>query len=62
MPLMIVFDKQMKSTSVGRKTITTAANKPPQSPVYCIAVKTLFNPGPTDIFFSEDAKINDKKY
>ena len=42
--------------------MTTAANRPPQSPVYCMATSTLFRPGPTDMFFSEDAKISDRKY
>ena len=61
-PPIIVFDNNIKSSSVGKNTITTAANNPPQSPVYCMEVRTLFKPGPTDMFFSEEAKIRDRKY
>ena len=42
--------------------MTTAANRPPQSPVYCMAVRTLFRPGPTVMDFWEEAKIMDRKY
>lgn len=40
----------------------TAANRPPQLPVYCMEVNTDLSPGPTDIFFSVLPKINEMKY
>ena len=42
--------------------MTTAANSPPQSPVYCMDVSTLFSPGPTGMMSEDDAKIREMKY
>ena len=61
-PAMIFSDKKIYNKRVGKNTITTAANNPPQSPVYCIAVSTLLSPGPTGIFSEEEAKIKEIKY
>ena len=59
---MIFSDRKTYRISVGRKTITTAANRPPQSPVYCMDESTLFRPGPTGIISEDEAKISEIKY
>ena len=61
-PEMIFSDRKTYSSSVGRKTMTTAANRPPQSPVYCMDESTLFRPGPTGIISEDEAKISEIKY
>ena len=43
-PLMIVLDRHRNRTRVGRNTITTAAKRPPQSPVYCMEPCRAYKP------------------
>ena len=61
-PEVIFSVRKTYSSSVGRKTMTTAANRPPQSPVYCMDESTLLSPGPTGMISEDDAKISEIKY
>ena len=61
-PAIIFSDKKIYKIKVGRKTITTAANMPAQSPVYFMELIMEYRPTAMGRSLSELAKMREIKY